>query len=61
MRGSPRRIFMKRNTPNHVDAWQELRQVLQDWRAGEGGLIGLLVAWWQVVSGRVAVGKLEYR
>jgi len=52
---------MKRNTQNHVDAWQELRQVLQAWRDGEGNLVGLLVAWWQVVSGRVAVGKLEYR
>lgn len=36
--------------------WYELRQILQAWRSGEGDLVGLLIAWWQVVSGRVAVG-----
>jgi len=37
------------------DAWRELRAVLGDWLRGDGGLVGLLVAWWEVVSGRVAV------
>lgn len=36
--------------------WYELRQVLQAWRRGEGDLVGLLIAWYQVVSGQVVVG-----
>lgn len=32
-------------------ALAELKAVLWAWVCGEGDLIGLLVAWWQVVSG----------
>ena len=39
-----------------VSAAKELRQVLQAWRRGEGKLLGLLVAWWEIVTGRVVVG-----
>ena len=37
----------------------ELAQVLWAWVTGEGNLIGLLVAWWQVVSAQVAMGDEE--
>ena len=35
-------------------ALSELGQVLKEWLAGRGNLIGLLVAWYEVVAGRVA-------
>ena len=34
-------------------ALRELVQVLWAWASGEGDLIGLLVAGWQVVTGKV--------
>ena len=37
-------------------AGKELLQVLWDWVMGEGNLFGLLGAWWEVVSGQVAIG-----
>jgi hypothetical protein len=37
-------------------AARELVQVLWAWVTGEGNLFGLLDAWWEVVSGQVAVG-----
>ena len=37
-------------------AVKELVQVLWAWGAGDGNLFGLLDAWWEVVSGQVAIG-----
>jgi hypothetical protein len=37
-------------------AVSELVQVLCAWVTGEGHLFGLLDAWWEVVSGQVAIG-----
>ena len=37
-------------------AAKELVQVLWAWGAGEGNLFGLLDAWWEVISGQVAIG-----
>ena len=34
---------MTRRKRKHVNAWHELRQVLQAWRSGEGDLLGLLL------------------
>ena len=37
-------------------AGKELVQVLWAWVTCEGNLFGLLDAWWEVVSGQVAIG-----
>ena len=37
-------------------AMSELVQVLWAWVTGEGNLFGLLDAWWEVVTGQVAIG-----
>ena len=58
---------MERTTPRPTAKAQrgilfamgELVQVLWAWVSGEGDLPGLLTAWWEVVSGQVAIGDEE--
>lgn len=38
----------------------ELRLVLHAWLRGEGPLIPLLVAWFEVITGRVVVDEITY-
>jgi hypothetical protein len=46
-------IWISAPRPSFRVALAELGGILWAWRCGGGELVGLLVAWWQVISGRV--------
>lgn len=54
-------VYFVKEPPRLVMAVTGLFAVLVAWTLGEGNLLGLLWAWWEVVSGRVSLGEIQVR